>query len=69
MDPRGAGSNFICYLDDFLFFKPPQGEKRRVLKIALNNCTKLGVSIHKTEGPTQFLTFLGIEVATVAHEI
>ena len=53
-------------------FEPP-GEERvlRAFGGALSTCARLGVPIaaHKTEGPAHVITFLGIEVDTVAQEV
>ena len=69
MDP---GIDVIHYLDNFMCFEPP-GEKSnlRALRGALSTCARLGVPIvaHKTEGPAYVITFLGIEVDTVAQEV
>ena len=56
-------NNLLHYLDDFLLLVTPhstQGEE--VLRIALETLKALGVpvAIHKTQGPTPSLTFLGI---------
>ena len=72
MDPGGAGHTLIHYLDEFLMFEP-HGEREylKALDRALAMCTRLRVPIaaHKTEGPTQVLTFLGIEVDTKTQQI
>ena len=62
----------LHYLDDFLFIEPsnPQrGEESRA--IALRTFEKLGipVALHKTEGPTTALTFLGIIIDTHTFEL
>ena len=66
------GIDVIHYLNDFMCFEPP-GEKSdlRALGGALSTCARLGVRIaaHKTEGPAHVITFLGIEVDTVAQEV
>ena len=63
------GIKVIHYLVCF----EPQGEKNdlRALEGALSTCARLGVPIaaHKTEGPAHVITFLGIEVDTVAQEV
>ena len=59
------GVEVIHYLDDFLIFGDPESQE---CKLALETvkalCARLGVPIalHKTEGPTCRLTFLGIEL-------
>ena len=66
------GVEVIHYLDDFLFFEgPKKAGRRQALDVALATCARLGVPIatHKTEGPTQVITFLGIELDTRAGEV
>ena len=55
------------YLDDFLpFGNPGTSDCQKTLHTAMQEYSGLGVPIaeHKTKGPTQVLTFLGIEVDT-----
>ena len=60
------------YRDDFIIVAPPHltqcGESVAILD---RECQTLGVPIanHKRDGPTTCLTFLGIEVDTVAGEL
>ena len=64
------GIDIIHYLDDFLITSSPDGTAcERALALALEKCRKLGVPIagHKTEGPATTITFLGIELDTVAR--
>ena len=64
MTCNGA-TNFLHYLDDFLFMGPPtQTVVRNSLHYALSTCTQLKfpVATEKTVGPTQQLVFLGIEI-------
>ena len=64
------GIDIIHYLDDFLITSSPDGTAcKRALALALEKCRKLGVPIagHKTEGPATTITFLGIELDTVAR--
>ncbi len=58
----------LHYIDDFLVISPSQGKREEALVKALQGCRELGVSIamHKTEGPSTTMTFLGIELDTVA---
>jgi len=63
----------IHYVDDFLFVIDPVGggeADRAILQGALSLCRELGIPMAeaKTEGPTTCLTFLGIELDTVAME-
>ena len=54
----------LHYLDDFLFCGPPDSSVCAVvLEQALETCADLGVPVamHKTEGPSTRLTFLGIQ--------
>ncbi len=60
------------YLDDFITVGASgSNECRDNLKYMLAACEKLGVPVaqHKCEGPVTCLTFLGIEVDTIAQEI
>ena len=60
------------YLDDFLVVGPPASpECAEALPQLDSACARLGVPIaeHKREGPTTCLTFLGIEVDTVAGQL
>lgn len=60
----------IHYVDDFLFVVRCSEQARAVLAAALVLCEDLGLPMaaDKTEGPVQCLTFLGIELDTVAME-
>ena len=65
-------SHIMHYLDDFLLFgSPGTSDYQKALHTAMQECSRLGVPIaeHKTEGPTQVLTFLGIEVDTGRMEV
>ena len=56
-------------LDDFLQFGPPGlSICKEVLDSTLEYCSHLGVPVasHKKEGPTSTITFLGIELDTLA---
>ena len=60
------------YLDDFIIVAPPHSTQcEESLAILDRECQTLGVPIadHKRDGPTTCLTFLGIEVDTVAGEL
>ena len=62
----------IHYLDDFLFLGPPATDvAARALSVALRILDHLGfpVAMHKTEGPTCCITFLGIIIDTEAFEL
>ena len=58
----------IHYIDDFLFVIRTKSDADAALLAALNLCKDLGVPMapDKTEGPTTCLTFLGIQLDTVA---
>ncbi len=62
------GVEILHYLDDFLVISPSEGGCEEALAKALQGCQELGVPIatHKTEGPSTTMTFLGIELDTVA---
>lgn len=64
---REAGVEAIHYLDDFLLAGAPGSSQcEQSLHRALALCETLGVPVasHKTEGPTSWLVFLGIELDT-----
>jgi hypothetical protein len=69
-DPRRALRAIIHYVDDFLFVAPTEELARALRDAALALCSMLGLPMaaDKTEGPAQCLTFLGIELDTVAME-
>jgi hypothetical protein len=60
----------IHYIDDFLFVVGTKSEADKNLKEVSALCSELGLPMaaSKTEGPTTCLTFLGIEIDTVAME-
>ncbi len=62
------GVEILHYLDDFLVISPSEGGCEEALAKALQGCQELGVPIatHKTVGPSTTMTFLGIELDTVA---
>ncbi len=62
------GVEMLHYLDDFLVISPSERGCERALAKALLGCQALGVPTarHKTEGPSTTMTFLGIELDTVA---
>ena len=62
----------LHYLDDFLFLGSPSGQECAAsLQTALQVCQRLGVPVaaHKTEGPSTCLTFLGIQIDSVAMQL
>ena len=64
-----GAANFLHYLDDFLFMGPAGNSSTKCsLQIALETCEQVGfpVSNKQTVHPTHKLTFLGIEIDTVA---
>ena len=57
--------NLIYYLDDFLLFGTPgSSECVQALHSTLTTCHELGIplDLHKVEGPTTWLIFLGIDL-------
>ena len=57
------------YLDDFIIYGPPGSDQcAEQLQLTLALCERLGVPLagEKLEGPTECLTFLGIEIDTSA---
>ena len=68
---RGV-QNVFHYLDDFIVVGPPDStECADAIRVMDQSCTFLGVPIaeHKRDGPTTCLTFLGIEIDTVASQL
>jgi hypothetical protein len=61
----------IHYVDDFLFVTADYELARSQLAAALRLCEELGVpiAVEKAEGPVTCLTFLGIELDTMAMEM
>ena len=70
---RSRGLRHVAhYLDDFITVGSPDSEEcAHNLHLALSTCEELGVPVagHKCEGPSTCLTFLGIEVDTMAMEL
>ena len=65
------GVDGIHYLDDFLIFADSEEECEEALQLALRVFARLGVAVavHKTDGPSYRITFLGIELDTVKEEL
>ena len=63
-------TSVVKVLDDFLFVQPSFDRCQRDLNTFLHLCRDLGVPIaqHKTEGPANVLTFLGLELDTLLME-
>ena len=62
----------LYYLDDFLLLGPAgSSECKDALEITLATCESVGLPVasEKTGGPTTCLTFLGIELDTVACQL
>ena len=60
------------YLDDYITLGPPASDRCQCnLRILEEVCAMLGVPLaaHKREGPTTCLTFLGIEIDSVASSL
>ena len=71
MRTRGVG-NVAHYLDDYIVMGSPRStECAEDLEKALTVRSELGVPVasHKCVGPLTCITFLGIEVDTVAFEL
>ena len=70
---RQVGVTYIFhYLDDFIVVGPPSSSRCSCDLAALKSvCASLGVplAVNKEEGPTTCLTFLGIEIDSVAAEL
>ena len=67
---RMQGVDMLHVLDDFLFLSHSREGCKEALDTFLEMCTEIGVPIatEKTEGPSQILTFLGIELDTTTSE-
>ncbi len=61
----------IHYLDDFLFLAPSNSDQGKLTRDTALATLDLGipVALHKTEGPTTTLTFLGILINTHTFEL
>ena len=61
----------VKVLDDFLFIGETRKECQHALDAFLSLCKKTGIPIasHKTQDPTNSLTFLGIHIDTVHSQI
>ena len=57
----------VKVLDDFLFIANTKQQCQAALNSFIYMCHELGVPVahHKTAGPTQIITFLGIEIGTL----
>ena len=69
---RRGVTNIDHYLDDFVIVAPPASNCcRSYLSLMHEECAALGVTLaaEKTVGPTTCLTFLGIEIDTVARRL
>ena len=70
---RSRGLRHVAhYLDDFITVGSLESDEcAHNLHVALLTCEELGVPVagHKCEGPSTCLTFLGIEVDTMAMEL
>lgn len=62
----GARCRVVYYLDDFLVLAPTEAECRAAMETMDELARRLGVSLHPTkrEGPSTFVTFLGIGIDT-----
>ena len=63
----------IHYLDDFFVCAPPSDHTQCQfqLQFAIQLCERLGlpVAMHKVEGPSSVLTFLGLELDSLNQEV
>jgi hypothetical protein len=62
--------NVVKVLDDFLFIEPTSERCQQDLHTFLQLCDDIGIPVapHKTEGPTTTITFLGIELDSIAMQ-
>lgn len=63
-------TSVVKVLDDFLFIHHDRDQCLNYLQTFLDLCSYLGVPIahHKTEGPSNIITFLGIQLDTISME-
>ena len=70
---RRMGVEFVDhYLDDYIILGAPGSDQCQTsLEVVERECRRLGVplAVHKREGPATCLTFLGIQVDTVAGQL
>ena len=67
MNHKLGTANIVKVLDDFLFVAESEQECAYALRKFIFLCEELGIplAMNKTTGPTQILTFLGIELDTL----
>ena len=65
------GARFSRYLDDFLFVEPTSTKLAATLQAARQVFTSFGLVVNpdKTEGPTQQITFLGIQLDSLGQTL
>jgi hypothetical protein len=65
------GAHFIRYLDDFLFVAPTQAQLAATLQTAQQVFADFGLLVNpdKTEGPSQRITFLGIQLDSLSQTL
>ena len=69
---RWGADPLYLFLDDYITLGPAESDEcQKHLNILLSVCAMLGVpvAVDKTEGPSTRITFLGIEVDTIAMEL
>ena len=61
----------IIWTDDFLFMGASKERCGTLLRTFQDICTQLRVPLaeEKTEGPCQVITYLGLEIDAIRHEI
>ena len=64
---RKTGVILVHYLDDFLIISLSKAQGKKDLASFIQLCHELGVplALNKTEGPSQLLCFVGLEIDTV----
>jgi hypothetical protein len=70
MHERGI-RRIVSYLDDFLFIAASEKDAARALLVAQQTFTAFGLVVNpsKTEGPSQRISFLGIQLDSVAQTL
>ena len=68
---NGAAPTSLYYLDDIITICPTKEDCQKSLNIILDTCTKCGFQVQaaKTVGPSQKITYLGIEIDSKTKQI
>ena len=71
MKTRGRGANVLVYCDDFFITHERKEECRKIMNELMGVLRELGFAINynKLVAPSTKITFLGVEINTVAHTL